>query len=284
MRLPSHRHVVTVTTEASPLTDLGDVVLLVLDDAHTARPLGAVPCVAWNRTGADAVALAAYEQGARVVLPADVDGRSLLAALERIAGGAHPSSTHAARGRRSYPEGSRIALGDDQVLCVESGVVAQRVIHADGTHVLIGLFGPKRIVVGHPDDHCCLDLVAHTPVDVTCQRWDEAAGTPGSSQALRVRLRQMEAWAAAQARPHLDGRLLGVLSVLAEQFGRPYSRGVLIDVRLTHDQLASATAATRATVTRALGQLRRRGAVWTVESGGGPRLCLDHVHAHDHAG
>ena len=74
-----------------------------------------------------------------------------------------------------------------------------------------------------------------------------------------------------------------MLSVLAEQFGCPYQRGVLIDVRLTHDQLASATAATRATVTRALGQLRRRGAIWTVNSRAGRRLCLDEVHAHDHA-
>lgn len=227
-RLPASRHSVTVAAEVSSLTSVGDATLVVLDgpdDRGTSGFSREVPWIAWNRTGSDAVALRAYEKGARVVLPADLDGQALLAALERMAAGERRTGG-GARGRRSYPEGSRIALGDDQVLRVVAGVVAQRVIHADGTHVLIGLFGSTRIVVGHPDDSCCLDLVAHTDVDVTCERWDESARAPGFAQALRVRLRQMEAWAAAQARPHLDERLLGVLSVLAEQFGQPHPRGL----------------------------------------------------------
>jgi CRP-like cAMP-binding protein len=44
--------------------------------------------------------------------------------------------------------------------------------------------------------------------------------------------------------------------------------------RITHAQLASAVGATRATVTRRLGALRRRGLLLSVGSGAGKRLCL----------
>jgi len=280
--LPPSRHVLTFSSASSASTALGDVALVVLDSDVAVHAPPSVPWIAWNRSGLDAVALAAYERGARTVLPADVDGLAVLAALERLADVDRSSSAGPGHGRRRFAEGARIALGADQVLSIESGVVAQRVIHADGTQVLIGLFGARRIVIGHPDDSCCLELVAHTDTEAVCQPWQDAEAAPGFATAMRARLRQMEAWAAAQARPHLDGRLLGVLSVLAEQFGRPYPRGVLIDVRLTHDQLASATAATRATVTRALGQLRHRGMVWSVDSGAGRRFCIDHAHTHDH--
>ena len=69
-------------------------------------------------------------------------------------------------------------------------------------------------------------------------------------------------------------RLLGVLALLAEQFGEACSEGTLIDVRITHAQLAAAIGATRATVTRLLGPLRRNGLVLTVQSAAGERFCL----------
>jgi CRP-like cAMP-binding protein len=56
-----------------------------------------------------------------------------------------------------------------------------------------------------------------------------------------------------------------------------------VDVKLTHDLLASATAATRATVTRALGRLRHRGLVRAVDTVTGRRYCLDKARAHGHA-
>lgn len=48
----------------------------------------------------------------------------------------------------------------------------------------------------------------------------------------------------------------------------------MIDVRITHAQLASAVGATRATVTRRIGLLRRRGLLVVTGSGAGERYCL----------
>ena len=57
----------------------------------------------------------------------------------------------------------------------------------------------------------------------------------------------------------LGDRLLLELGTLAQDFGRPVTGGILIDVRLTHAQLASLVGGSRAAVCRALGALVSRG-------------------------
>jgi CRP-like cAMP-binding protein len=185
--------------------------------------------------------------------------------------------------QRNYRAGERILLDPDGVLEVLEGVVALTVIHEDGAEVLLGLYGPGQVLAGHPEDACCIQLCAHADSRVWMMPWTEAARQPGFAGRLRDRLRTMEAWAAMQARPHLEQRLLGILSLLAEQFGRPASRGVLIEVRITQSQLASAVGATRTTVSRLLGGLRRRGLLIAVRSGRGERYCLQGWEGRGHA-
>jgi CRP-like cAMP-binding protein len=185
--------------------------------------------------------------------------------------------------QRNYHAGERIRLSPDGVLEVLEGVVALTVIHEDGTEVLLGLYGPGQVLAGHPEDACCIQLYAHSETTVCIQPWSEAVRHPEFAGRLRDRLRTMEAWAAMQARPHLEQRLLGILSLLAEQFGRPTNRGMLIEVQVTQAQLASAVGATRTTVSRLLGCLRRRGMVIGVRSGRGERYCLQDWEGRGHA-
>lgn len=182
------------------------------------------------------------------------------------------------RRRLRYRQGALIPLPDDAVLEVKEGVVALTALHADGAEVLLGLFGPGQLLPGHPATGCALELTAHTEVEVRMHTWAEAARQPELAERLRQRLRQMETWASMQARPHMEQRVLGILGLLAESFGRPHPKGLLIDVRLTHSQLASAVGATRATVTRLLSQLRRRGVLTVVRGADGGRLCLRERH------
>jgi CRP-like cAMP-binding protein len=49
--------------------------------------------------------------------------------------------------------------------------------------------------------------------------WEEAAGQPDFLAKLRARLQQMEGWAAMQARPSLQQRVMGLLGLLSDQFG-----------------------------------------------------------------
>lgn len=175
---------------------------------------------------------------------------------------------------RHYGRGTIIPTQPDLLFQVQQGIVAQVVTHSDGAEVLLGLHGPGQWLTPHPTDSCYLSLQAHTDVELAIFSWQQALQLPALPTHLRARLWQQEAWAAMQARPHLDERILGILTLLAEQFGRPIAQGLLVDVRLTHAQLATAVGATRATVTRLLGELRRRHLISTVGAGQEERFCL----------
>lgn len=182
------------------------------------------------------------------------------------------------RRRPRYRQGDLIPLPDDAVLEVQEGVIALTALHADGAEVLLGLFGPGQLLTGHPASGCAIELTAQTEVEVRVHAWSEAVRQPELAERLRRRLRQMEDWASMQARPNMEQRVLGILGLLAEQFGRPHPRGLLIDIRLTHSQIASAVGGTRATVTRLISQLRRRGVLTVVPGADGGRFCLRERH------
>jgi CRP-like cAMP-binding protein len=68
--------------------------------------------------------------------------------------------------------------------------------------------------------------------------------------------------------------VLGILSLLAEQFGEAGPDGEIITVRITHMQLASAVGATRTTITRTLGDLKNQGRLAMLQTADGERFCL----------
>jgi CRP/FNR family transcriptional regulator, cyclic AMP receptor protein len=77
-------------------------------------------------------------------------------------------------------------------------------------------------------------------------------------------VRRSERLAVMQAITHLtrvDDRLLALLWVLAERWGRVVPGGVMISLRLPHRTLAGMVGARRPSVTTALGQLMARGQI-----------------------
>jgi CRP-like cAMP-binding protein len=58
-----------------------------------------------------------------------------------------------------------------------------------------------------------------------------------------------------------DTMLLKLLGWLANQFGKQTTTGQLIDMRLTHQDLADLLGTTRVTITRALNNLEQQGSV-----------------------
>lgn len=235
-----------------------------------------LPWIACSGSPAPSLQAAAYRAGALAVLPfnvpADLVERTVRSVLSSIRTEKAPAFAIADRSR-SYRQGDLISLPEDEVLEIKAGVVALTALHADGAEVLLGLFGPGDVLPGHSANECAIELTAHTEAEVRRHSWVEAVRQPELAEKLRLRLRKMEAWA-MQARPHMEQRVLGILGLLAEPFGRPHPGGLLIDVRLTHVQLASAVGGTRATVTRLINQLRRRGELSVVRSANGMRFCL----------
>ena len=214
----------------------------------------------------------AYRAGALAVLPAG----SSAELVAQTAGRTFDSmrlgpEAGAGKRRRHFRAGDTIALRADEMLRVVEGVIAQVAWHEDGNEGLVGLWGPGHLLSGHPEDACCLSLRAQTETLVEVDRITADADTFAR---LLERIRRLEAWSSVQSRQSMQQRLLGALTLLAEQFGEACPEGTLIDVRITHAQLAAAIGATRATVTRLLGPLRRQGLVRTVASAEGERFCL----------
>ncbi len=293
--LPQGDFSVTLASEAENLSEVissgpHTLILAVLRN-HVPAVLDAeqppdVPWIGWNRFDDVALTALAYRRGALAVLPGSLSAEALEGVLRtafaRAVQPRTPPPSRAPHGPANHQRGGPIGLHEQDVMIVEVGIVATTVLHEDGTEVLVGLCGPGQVVVGHPHDSCCLQLTAHTDVRVLVQSWNHVVATPKFAERLRARLRHQEAWAAVQARPHLADRLIGLLSVLAEQFGRPVEAGSLIEIKLTHTQLASAIGATRATVTRLMGRLRRQRLVHSVGAGQQERLVLHLVERHLH--
>jgi hypothetical protein len=238
--------------------------------------------LAWLRTNDPALTLKAYQAGARAVFPPETPPELLVQALLQMV--ENPSQAVNGDLQRRYQRNDLIFLENDSVLEIIEGVVATMMVHKDGTQVLLGLSGPGQILVAHPDDECYIQFLAHTPAAVSIQRWEQAVGMSDFPEKLRARLQQMEGWAAMQARPYLDQQILGILGLLAEQFGKPCEQGILIDVRITHSNLAVALGATRTTITRVLGELRASGKLISIETGSGDYFCLcgENAHIHHH--
>jgi len=228
--------------------------------------------LAWLWVDDPALTLAAYQHGARAVFPHDMPPDLLVQALHQMSVPDSPAERPGAL--RQIRCGDPVFLEAESVLTIHEGVLATMMVHGDGAEVLLGLTGAGQILVAHPDDECFIQVLAHTPAVVSVQPWEKAVFQPGFPEKLRTRLQRMEAWAAMQARPYLDQRMLGILSLLAEQFGVPHPDGTLIDLRLTHAQLAAAVGATRTTITRILGELRAAGKLSSQGSGRGERFVL----------
>jgi hypothetical protein len=257
----------------------GDLLVVRLSSAQSTELLceHEIPWVAWIDLSDPALAAQAYTSGAQAVFPENTPQEVLFTFIKRFLDTrnlALPLEPLEKAIQRRYQKGDTILLSENSVLEVQEGIIAQTMVHQDGSEVLLGLFGPHTLVVPHPADTCYIQLIAHTPATLLIQPWPTAALDTRFAEKLRSRLQQMEAWAAMQARPHLDQRVLGILSLLAEQFGTECERGELIQVRITHTQLASAVGATRSTITRTLGDLKLQERLFTLDTEDGERYCL----------
>ncbi|MGH8885563.1 MAG: Crp/Fnr family transcriptional regulator [Egibacteraceae bacterium] len=246
---------------------------LVQPIASIARQEGC-PWLIWNLTDDSRLAKAAAAAGAQAVLPSAATAHAFVNAIDASIGQQVQTllQDHSCVTRK-LRRGTRIILSEDAVLDVKEGVVASAVLFEDGTEVLLGLFGSGQTVLGRADKHP-IEIIAQTDATVALRTWEDAIRQPGFYGHLRERLRKVELWGAIQGQRHLDQRLLGTLSLLAEQFGIQEDKHIRIDIRITHAQLASAIGATRATVTRLLGELRRRGLLQCGGTGNEERFYL----------
>lgn len=142
---------------------------------------------------------------------------------------------------------------------VKSGVARTLSYLEDGSVVTLGIWGPGD-VVGEPlskVDPLGIEALSRVEVEpILAAKWQPPA------EVLLNYWQQTEALLLVRANRRADMVLLGVLSWLASRFGQQIERGCLIDLRLTHQDLAELCGLTRVTVTRLLGQFEDQGLIY----------------------
>ncbi len=129
---------------------------------------------------------------------------------------------------------------------------------AEGGLTVLGYWGPGSVVGQalsriNPYQVECLTKVEASllPVDL----WHQAL------DALLLHVQQVEELLSIAYTYPTDQRLLKHLAWLTQKFGREVSQGKLIDLPLTHQDIAEGIGAARATVTVLLNRLEHKGVI-----------------------
>lgn len=137
----------------------------------------------------------------------------------------------------------------------------------------VGAGQPFEIVAQFP-----LTLAAYSHTDQTSVLWlywHELDNWPHFRRevfnAFRYQHQRQLLWSSTLGQRKTIDRLFGLLTLIIEEFGEPTPDGYCLPFPLTHGQIGSAIGATRVTVTRLMGQLRKKGLISTY---GDNLICL----------
>ena len=176
------------------------------------------------------------------------------------------------------PAGSRVPLLKKSVWLVVRGMVKLSAISVQGVVLLLGLAGPNE-PFGDPLSNVeVYEATTLCESDLLCLTCDEIAASPHLAMALLqgmgVRYRQSEAMLGLLGLRRIEDRVRGFLELFANDYGQPCDQGLRLNIKLTHQELASALSTTRVTVTRVLGSLKDEG--W-LQLDGQRRLVIAHL-------
>jgi len=154
--------------------------------------------------------------------------------------------------------GSSVPSQPDSVWKIERGVVRTVTWTEAGTPITLGYWGPGD-VVGQP-------LSRVSPYQIECLTSVEASLVPAHLwhqvlDSILLHGQQVEELLSILHQERIPLRLLQILGWLAQKFGRQVDQGQLIDLRLTHQEIAGVIGTTRVTVSRLLKKLEREGRI-----------------------
>lgn len=159
---------------------------------------------------------------------------------------------------RLFKRRSTLPLRQASLWRIESGVARTMTWLEDGSTVTLGLCGAGDVVgtqlsAIEPYQIECLTEVEVTPMSIG--EW-----FPDSAYLL-ARVQQAEEFMLIRSHRRVEEMLLKLLLWLSKKFGRKVSKGHLIELRLTHQDIAELLGTTRVTITRVLKQFEQQGIV-----------------------
>ncbi len=159
--------------------------------------------------------------------------------------------------------GSAVPLLKNTIWLVVRGMVKLEAVTIHGDPLLLGLAGPNE-PFGEPLTNVqAYEAFTLTDSDLLCLSCAEIEQSPHLAmavmQAVISRHRQAETLLSLLGLRRVEDRVRGLLELLAQDYGQACEEGLRLNLRLTHQELASALSTTRVTVTRVIGLLRDEG-------------------------
>ena len=153
---------------------------------------------------------------------------------------------------------ANLPLRQNSLWKLESGAVRTITWLEDGTLVTLGLWGHgefvgKALARVQPYQIECLTQVKATLIPLT--------ESLQLTELLLAHIQQMQELTVIRGHKKTDIMLIKLLSWLGQKFGREAQTGQLIDLRLTHQDIADILGSTRVTITRILSQLEQQGII-----------------------
>ena len=160
--------------------------------------------------------------------------------------------------KQRFPARTRLPLQPDAIWLIQTGVVRSVTWLENGVVVSSGIWGSGDIVglrlsVSNPYELECLTLVEATLLPVGQGQLD--------TNLLLAHIHRLEELVTIRSYRPVETMMVKFLGWLAKQFGEAVHEGQLIDLRLTHQDIAEILGTTRVTVTRVLGQLEQQGII-----------------------
>jgi CRP-like cAMP-binding protein len=142
------------------------------------------------------------------------------------------------------------------LLRIERGAVRTVTWSDRGTPITLGYWGVGD-AIGQP-------LSGVQPYRIECKTHVEISYIPAnlcdqSLEEIFAHIQQTQEFFCIVRNESLRDRLLQLLILLGKKFGREVAQGLLIDLRLTHQELSEAIGITRITVTRLMARLEEEG-------------------------
>ena len=153
---------------------------------------------------------------------------------------------------------ANLPLRQNSLWKLEGGAVRTLTWLEDGTPVILGLWGPGDVVGTvlvniSPYQIECLTQVKAIPL--TLNENHHQTGI------LLSHIQQLEELTVIRSYKRVECKIVNLLSWLGRKFGREVATGKLIDLYLTHQDMAELLGSTRVTITRTLSQLEQQGLI-----------------------
>jgi CRP-like cAMP-binding protein len=159
--------------------------------------------------------------------------------------------------------GSTVPLLKNNVWLVVRGMVKLGALTIHGDELLLGLAGPNEPFGDPLSSVEAYEARTLCDTDLLCLTCNEIRQNPSLAvamlEAVTLRHRQSQALLALMGFRRVEERVRGFLELLSSEYGHPCEDGLRLNLRLTHQEVASALGTTRVTVTRVIGALREEG-------------------------